>query len=213
MASITKGILGGFSGKVGTIVGANYRGKDIIRSRPKPSGKLPTDKQVLQQKKFKLVVSFLQPLKSIQNQYFGEKSGVKSKVNLAASYLLNNAILVVADEPEFIFTKILITKGELSGFQNPTAIPAAGRVLDFTWQDNSSQGNANGTDIANVVCYSEDADSFEIYSAVATRADLAAQVTLPTLYDGLSVHVWIYFNNTQEKMACNSPYLGLVTLI
>ena len=42
MANISKGILGGFSGKVGTIVGANYRGKDIIRSVPKKSGRKPT---------------------------------------------------------------------------------------------------------------------------------------------------------------------------
>ena len=35
MAEIKKGILGGFSGKVGTVVGVNWRGKDIIRSLPK----------------------------------------------------------------------------------------------------------------------------------------------------------------------------------
>ena len=34
MAEIKKGILGGFSGKVGPVVGANWRGKDIIRSTP-----------------------------------------------------------------------------------------------------------------------------------------------------------------------------------
>lgn len=37
MATLNKGILGGFSGKVGTVVGANWRGLDIIRSRPKIS--------------------------------------------------------------------------------------------------------------------------------------------------------------------------------
>ncbi len=58
MATIVKGILGGFSGKVGTVVGANWRGKDIIRSRPKPSKKPPTDKQVIQQLKFKMAVTF-----------------------------------------------------------------------------------------------------------------------------------------------------------
>ncbi len=35
MAEIKKGILGGFSGKVGTVVGVNWRGKDIIRSYQK----------------------------------------------------------------------------------------------------------------------------------------------------------------------------------
>ena len=96
MATFNKGILGGFSGKVGTVVGANWRGKDIMRSLPKPSQKEPTEKQLLQQAKFKLAVSFLQPLKTIQSQYFGSGSGVKSRVNLATSYTINEAMQVVA---------------------------------------------------------------------------------------------------------------------
>ena len=213
MARISKGILGGFSGKVGTVVGANFRGKDIIRSVPKKSDRKPTEAQALQQAKFKLVIQFLQPLKVIQTKYFGQSSGVKSKVNLAASYMLENAILVVAEIPQLIFNKILITKGELAGFQNPEVLPAAGRVLDFTWEDNSLQGNAKATDVANVVCYNEILNEFQIFYAAATRADGAAQVTLPAYYGGLDVHIWIYYNNILEKNGCNSPYLGLVTLL
>ena len=213
MATITKGILGGFSGKVGTIVGANFRGKDIIRSKPKKSGKKPTDKQLLQQAKFKLVMGFLQPLKTIQNKYFGVGSGAKSKVNMAASYMLDKALIVVATVPELVYNKILITKGELAGFQNVVATPAAGRVIDFTWEDNSLQGNANATDVVNVVCYSADLGTFEIYKAVATRGALAATVTLPPFYAGFAVEVWLYFNNVEERLACNSPYLGAITLL
>ncbi|MGV0847474.1 hypothetical protein ACTS9T_13015 [Empedobacter falsenii] len=43
MAEIKKGILGGFSGKVGTVVGVNWRGKDIINSLPKKSKRRSTD--------------------------------------------------------------------------------------------------------------------------------------------------------------------------
>ena len=213
MANISKGILGGFSGKVGTIVGANYRGKDIIRSVPKKSGRKPTELQLLQQKKFRLVVSFLQPLKPIQSKYFGMSSGVKSKANLAASYMLNNALLVVANEPELVFNKILITKGELAGFQNQVATPAVGRIMNFTWDDNSLQGNGNATDVMNVVSYSEDQQVFEVFQGVATSADGTAQITLPNYFGGLDIHFWIYFNNAEQKLACNSPYLGLITLI
>ena len=213
MATITKGILGGFSGKVGTVVGANFRGKDIIRSRPKKSGRKPTENQLLQQAKFKLVIQFLQPLKTIQNQYFGMGSGAKSRVNLAASYMLDNALLVVANVPELVYNKILITKGELAGFQNVVGTPAAGNTVNFTWEDNSLQGNASATDVANVVCYNEELGNFEIYQAIATRADLAAQVILPPFYTGLDVHVWMYLNNAAEKSGCNSPYLGLLTIL
>ena len=34
MATFEKGILGGFSGKVGNVVGSRWRGKNIMRSLP-----------------------------------------------------------------------------------------------------------------------------------------------------------------------------------
>lgn len=117
-----------------------------MRSLPKPSQKEPTEKQLLQQAKFKLAVGFLQPLKTIQSQYFGSGSGVKSRVNLATSYTINEAIEVVKDVPELIYNKVLITRGELTGFQNTMLSTQAGGVLDLEWEDNSSQGNASATD-------------------------------------------------------------------
>ncbi len=54
MAEIKKGILGGFSGKVGT----NWRGKDIIRSLPKASKKAPTEEQLIQRVKFRKTIVF-----------------------------------------------------------------------------------------------------------------------------------------------------------
>ncbi|MGG7469403.1 hypothetical protein ACVVIH_05340 [Chryseobacterium arthrosphaerae] len=50
MVRITKGILGRFSGKIGTIVGANRCRKDIIRSISTPSKRTLSKKQMLQLK-------------------------------------------------------------------------------------------------------------------------------------------------------------------
>lgn len=213
MATITKGILGGFSGKVGTVVGANWRGKDIIRSKPKPSSRAPTEKQLLQQMKFKLAVTFLQPVRFIQSQYFGSGQGVKSRVNQAVSYTISDAMTVVAGIPELVFNKVLITKGDLAPFQNSAVTPQAGRVLQLTWDDNSAQGNAAATDLCNMICYAPALGTFEIFTEVATRDLLTASVTLPDYYAGQDVHLWAYFNNAAETLACNSPYLGLHTLI
>lgn len=213
MARITKGILGGFSGKVGTIVGASWRGQDIIRSTPKPSSRPPSEKQLLQQNKFKLVISFLQPLKNIQNRYFGSGSGSKSRTNMAVSYTISEAVQIVADVPEILFTKVLITKGDLAGFQNVTAAPQAAQVLRLTWEDNSVHGNANATDRVNLVCYCPSVGTFEIFESVADRASLTADMTLPSQYSGLDIEVWVYFNNAGETLACTSPYLGTFTVL
>ena len=59
MGTYNKGILGPFSGKVGTVVGANWRGKDVMRSLPKKTDRTPTQTQLLQREKFTAVSNFL----------------------------------------------------------------------------------------------------------------------------------------------------------
>ncbi len=213
MARITKGILGGFSGKVGTIVGANWRGQDIIRSTPKPSSRPPSEKQQLQQDKFKLVISFLQPLKNIQNRYFGSRSGSKSRVNLAVSYTISEAIQMAGTIPELMYNKVLITKGDLTGFQNVGAAAQTGNIIRLTWEDNSVQGTASESDKVNVVCYCEALDQFEIFESIALRTALTVDATLPALYNGKEIQVWSYFHNSTETLASNSIHLGSFTLV
>lgn len=48
MAIAKDGILGGFSGKVGNIVGLTLNGVPIMRVAPKASQKPPTEKQRMQ---------------------------------------------------------------------------------------------------------------------------------------------------------------------
>ena len=213
MAEIKKGILGGFSGKVGPVVGANWRGKDIIRSTPKSSSKPKTDKQILQQMKFKATISFLQPLRSIQSRFFGMNAGVRSKVNLAASYVINNAIEVVEGLPVMVYNKVLITKGDLASFQNVELVPQTGGVLSLTWEDNSVQGNALETDKVSLVCYFEELGMFEIYEGVALRGDAIAEITVPSIYTGKVAQVYAYLCNEAETQACNSVHLGAVTIL
>ena len=45
MGTYNKGILGAFSGKVGPVVGATWRGKEVMRSLPKKSNRLATTYQ------------------------------------------------------------------------------------------------------------------------------------------------------------------------
>lgn len=208
MATLNKGILGGFSGKVGTVVGANWRGLDIIRSRPKSSKRNPTEKQLEQQLKFKLAISFLQPIKNIQSRFFGSGSGVKSRVNLAVSYTISEAIQMVAGLPELIFNKVLITRGELTSFQNAVLTKQPGGVLHLEWEDNSTQGNVAPTDQVSIVCYCEELKNWEIYEGIVMRSDLMADVTLPAYCLGKTMEVYAFLNNEKQTAASTSFYLG-----
>lgn len=212
MAQIQKGILGGFSGKVGTVVGANWRGKDIIRSLPKHSQKTPSEKQIQQQLKFALTIAFLTPLNAIQSRFYGNGSGAKSRINLAVSYTMYEAIQMVAGFPELMYNKVLITKGDLTGFQNANIIAAANEVLNLSWTNNADQGNASIDDQINIVCYSSTDKAFAIFENIATRDAESINVSLPSIYSGQSMQVWAYINSAHNEQACNSLYLGVVQL-
>ena len=61
MGTIKQGILGGFSGKVGTVIGSSWKGISYMRGQA-PHVKNPrTAGQVNQRLKFNLALNFLQP--------------------------------------------------------------------------------------------------------------------------------------------------------
>ena len=208
MATLSKGILGGFSGKVGPVVGATWRGMDVIRSRPKSSKRTPSERQLEQQLKFKLAISFLQPIKNIQSRFFGSGSGVKSRVNLAVSYTISEAIQMVAGLPELIYNKVLITRGELTSFRNPVLTTQPGGVLHLEWEDNSTQGDAAPKDQVSIVCYCAELNNWEIYEGIVMRSDLMADVTLPAYCLGKTMEVYAFLNNEKQTAASTSLYLG-----
>jgi len=212
MATFEKGILGGFSGKVGNVVGARWRGKNVMRSLPQRGSYVPTENQLLQRERFKEVVTFLSPIKDILNRFFGKQQGDKSAYNLATSYHLKEALIEVVDGFEMDYPKVLISRGDLRGLENPAVTTAANQVVNFTWADNSGQGNANPLDQFVVVFYAPDLNVFQAYEYISAREDESAQVTLPAFLAGLDVQVWATFVTQTGNTAAISNYLGMLTV-
>lgn len=212
MGTIRKGILGGFSGTVGTVVGANWRGMDVIRSRPKSSGSNPTPAQLMQREKFALAIKFQNSLRSMQSRLYGENAGVKSRVNLAASYLLREVVAEENGQALLLMEKVIVTKGTLTGFQNIMVTEAPDQTLNFTWDDNSSQMMAKATDIFCTAIFEEDSGEFAIHEGPEQRDAGAGAVVLPELWAGKTVHVYAFFQNSEQEAACNSVYLGTMVV-
>ncbi len=212
MATINKGILGGFSGKVGTVVGAKWRGKDVMRSLPTASGKTPTALQLAQRERFSLVIQFLTPIKSIVGKYFGIPQNSKSRLNEAVGYHLKNAITPVGDTYEMDYPEVLISKGDLPGLQSPGLTAGTGTQVALTWEDNSNQGLAQANDSLYVVFYSPATGYFEMFDAAANRDEEGANFTLPGYFGGDDVEGWATFIAADEQLAATSSYLGSITL-
>lgn len=212
MATYEKGLLGPFRGKVGPIVGVNWRGKDIMRSRPKKTSHTPSESQLQQREKFSVVVQFITPIKSVLSRYYGHDMGVRSRLNLATSYTMKEALQWTGSKYEIRYDKFMISKGELQGLQYGSAQAQPNRVVKLEWVDNSGQGMAQPDDQLLAVFYAPVSGLFEVYEQVAERADQTAEITLPAYFGGMEVVIWATFVNDVFKRAASSVYLGEVNI-
>ena len=212
MATFEKGILGGFSGKVGNVVGARWRGKDIMRSLPQRGDYVPTEAQVDQRMRFALVVTFLMWLKPIVGKYFGKKQGDKSIYNLATSYHIKQAVTVTGGVYTMDYPKVLISKGELRGLVDAAATAIANQIIQLVWTDNSGQGYANEADQLAVAVYAADTDLFQLFENAAARNEGGTDLQMPGYFSGQTVHVWATFIASNGKDAATSTYLGAVVV-
>ena len=212
MGTYNKGILGAFSGKVGPVVGASWRGKDVMRSLPRKGNRVATATQLLQREKFTMATSFLTPLNSVVGRYFGNNTGDKTRRNQAMSYLMREAISYVPPNLVWDYSKVLISRGDLLGLNAATAAVGAGHSVALTWTDNSNQGDAETTDKLVVVLYEPTSKTTVTALNAGMRNLGTANVIVPAFLSGLSVQVWATFVSIDDKLYATSQYLGTVVI-
>jgi hypothetical protein len=213
MGSYKKGILGPFRGKVGTVIGYTWRGEDLMRSLPKESNVAATPAQLEQRAKFSTVVKFLRPIKDIVGIYFGKEEGTKSPFNLATGYHLREAVLPGPDNTWLMdYPKVLISRGDLRGVDNPVLAAGAPGELELSWTDNSGQGSADATDQLVVVAFCVEMAEFVTFNPAGTRADGSATLAIPQYLNGTLAEVWATFVTVNGKFAATSSYVGSVTV-
>lgn len=212
MGTYQKGILGAFYGKVGTVIGTTWRGKNVMRSLPRRTNRVATLLQRQQREKFTMVANFLLPISTIPGRYFGSRGGLLTQKNQAMSYLMKQAALHNGTEPYWDFPKILLTRGDLLGLSSLTATAGTDQELTLNWNDNSGQGNAQVSDRVLAVVYEETSGLIWSAEGIATRDTESVTLPLPTYWSGLAVHVWVAIVAEDDSKYATSQYLGTHTL-
>lgn len=213
MGTYNKGILGPFSGKVGTVVGASWRGKDVLRSLPKKTDRTPTETQLLQRQKFTFVAEFLTPISNVISLYYGSGSGELTRRNQAMSYHIKQAVDYIDPDFVMLYNKVQIAKGDLLGVQNPAVSAGAANTLAYEWENNSGQGSAKPTDQLVVVVYAPAENLYFTTLNAAVRNDGSSTVGLPAFFAGLEVQSWITFAAADGKSYATSVYMGAVMVV
>lgn len=212
MGKINHGILGGFRGKVGNVVGGNWKGIDYMRVKPASVANPKTEGQVGQRNKFSAVLHFLQPMKEHIKIGFKDFAIKKTEFNSAMSYNLNNAVVGDAEMASIDYSKVLVSRGSLPsarGFKSGSDLSGQ---LQLTWTNNSDEQNANPTDKAFVLVYNEERGEAISLISKAKRSAGSVDIALPDNYQGETVEVYLSFLTADEKSVSESRYDGSVTV-
>lgn len=211
MGTIKKGVLGGFSGKVGSVVGASWKGIDYIRSLPASVKNPRTEGQVTQRTKFTVALEFLRPIIAYLNVGFKPYASKQSPYNAAMSYNVSNAVTGTFPDFEMDYPNALVSKGSLLGAEDASATTAAGSI-SFAWTDNSEVSNALSTDKAMPLAFNISKGQAVFKTNGAERSTEADTLTIPANWSGDDVEVYLGFVSNDGLLVASSAYLGQKTI-
>ena len=207
MATFEKGILGGFSGKVGNVVGGTWKGKSYMRSKPNKRSSVPSEKQLEQQIKFKMIVLFFQTMSGLLNLTFMSFASKVTGYNSAVSYGLKNAVSGTFPAFDIDYPQVLVARGDLPNASAPVATVGGGGMVEFKWANNAGVGRAKATDKAILVVYCPFVKQTIYTTGAAMRSALGTKLDV-TPFVGQAVETYISFVSENDKSVATSIYTG-----
>ena len=211
MGTIKQGILGGFSGKVGTVVGSSWKGLSYMRGQAQSVKNPRTAKQMAQRDKFALALSFIRPIQSFIKVGFKAYAVHQSEFNAAMSYTLKNAIKGTYPSFTIDYAQAMVSRGSLA---KPLNIQKQNNdnEIAVSWQDNSGTANALDTDYAMIMAYNADKQE-AVYDMTSTcRGDEGSSLRYPSDWVGDTVHVYLAFVSEDGTLVSDSEYVGSETI-
>ena len=211
MATIKQGILGGFSGKVGAVVGGTWKGISFMRGLTQNVKNPRTEKQVGQRTKFSLAIEFLQPMTAYVRTGYKTYANGQTGFNAAMSHVLKNAITGTYPDYSIDFQAVYVSRGSLVPAKNAAATVSGGKI-SMTWTDNSGEGDALETDVAMPLVFNKDKKQVVYSTSAASRGDTTLELDLPADWVGDSVEAYLGFMSDDGQRVSNSVYLGEETV-
>lgn len=209
MAEIKDGILGGVSGKIGNMVGFQWRGRNLLRTNPRPSKRKSSLAQQLQRDKLSLVSSFVNKVRDVVNLYSIElrvnNKQLTGKEQLI-SLLMKQCITVLEGTPYLVLDRILLTIGTLPAATEEQFQQRASHTFLFTWNTQLINILSQPEDLVTLLVYHDKRDEFYILQRGGTRQQGQLLFTLPLDWEMDRLHFWSLWESAEEKRNSTSQY-------
>ncbi|MDY6370702.1 MAG: DUF6266 family protein [Bacteroidales bacterium] len=212
MGKISQGILDGFKGKVGTVVGFFWKGKPVMRGYKRFIRDRHSDAQLIVRLRFATLNELSVAFKAAAD--LGYKRRAKSHGNTELNNFVQlNWNAVTADSTAEVtvdYSALLLSAGSLPGVHFDRASFENPQTVEVPFLPNSAAGGASEDDTVYLFAYNPTLGSGQL-SRGDLRSNNKATLTLPPAWSGETAHLWGFVVN-QQGVPSYSAYLGEGTI-
>lgn len=203
MGKIKQGILGGFSGKVGGVIGSSWKGIAVIKSMPLSVANPRTASQIDRRSKLSNCSKFgseilSEVIKPLWDRFSLRQSGYNAFTSANVD--------LFADEMPKPGYELVISQGKMDSTPIESAYydPVSDKFV-VKWLDDTGTGLKLATDTAFVVLSDLSSPGVAGFNTLAQRSSLKAEVELPASLDPLhNYHVYLAFRRQDGTVVSNT---------
>ena len=211
MAKFNLGITGPFQGKVGTVIGASWKGIPYMRSLPCKRTSPPTAGELANRKKWALSQQWLKPVQDFVRIGFKGYSPKSEGFIAAKSYLLKNAITGEGETVAIDPARVKLSWGDLPLPRNLQMTRLEGGLIQFTWDPMISDEISHPGDQIMMLGYNLEKSAVirNLYGGV--RKNGSDELDLKNILKG-PFHIYVAFVAHDRSRQSESVYMGTVEL-
>ena len=207
MAKQMAGILGGYSGKVGPVVGYVWNGKPCVRACPQWVKNPRTAAQMEHRKMFKQEVQLAAKMSWAVGTTMRDEARANGMTAYNLFVKLNQHAFGMEDERLTVdYSSLILSVGNVASVSVKSMEWTSDNVLDVRYE----RGTGSSFDHLYLYAYIPDLEQ-GFLAAPAYRRDKRVALALPDYYAGHTAHVYLMVQ-TADGRWCNSVYAGEIAL-
>ncbi len=207
MAKQMAGILGGYSGKVGPVVGYVWNGKPCVRACPQWVKNPRTAAQMEHRKMFKQEVQLAAKMSWAVGTTMRDEARANGMTAYNLFVKLNQHAFEMEDERLTVdYSSLILSVGNVASVSLKSMEWTSDNVLDVRYE----RGTGSSFDHVYLYAYIPDLEQ-GFLAAPAYRRDKRVALALPDYYAGHTAHVYLMVQTADGRWS-NSIYAGEIAL-
>ena len=214
MGKMRMGILDGFIGKVGTVVGSFWKGKKVMRGYNEFPANPRSASQELQRVKFGLLGAMGGEMLAALHIGLREYAAKLVSTEVGEFVKLNlPQVSGTASNPTVAYEGLTVSKGHLTGvgFDEPD-LENPLQIMVSISESYDSDPEAHADDVVYVAVYNKTLGRGCLSDGSTCRVDDSVKITVPSYWQGTQVEMWGFVATADGSQSSETSYLGSGTI-